>query len=179
MKKTIILLISIIMFSCSKTTTEPETEKEQPKEEIKTYKLSNLTTFGYIKLETAELGIINLLANETKIIQLKSLTINNQVSSIDGLNLRIARSGNNTEYKLIPRIEVLGVANDLKIDYKGEYIPFQVTAEKSYLISSFEDDKVEIYNPSKKIIRVRTVNFNGFDIKSSESKITIYLKIIK
>jgi hypothetical protein len=177
MKKTIILLISIILFSCSKTTTEPETE--QPKEEIKTYKLSNLTTFGYIKLETAELGIINLLANETKIIQLKNLTINNQVSSIDGLNLRIARSGNNTEYKLIPKIEVLGVANDLTIDYKGEYIPFEVTAEKSYLMSYFEDDKVEIYNPSKKIIRVRTVDFNGFDIKSSESKIIIYLKIIK
>jgi hypothetical protein len=178
MKKTIILLISIILFSCSKTTTEPETETEQP-QEIKTYKLSNTTQFGYIKLETAELGIINLLANETKIIQLKSLTIKNQVSSIDGLNLRIARSGNNTEYKLIPKIEVLGVANNLKIDYKGEYIPFEVTAEKSYLINSFEDDKVEIYNPSKKIIRVRTVNFNGFDIKSSESKITIYLKIIK
>jgi hypothetical protein len=178
MKKIIILLISIIMFSCSKTTTEPETE-QPPKEEIKTYKLTNLTTFGYIKLETAELGTINLLANETKIIQLKSLTIKNQVSSIDGLNLRIARSGNNTEYKLIPKIEVLGVANDLKLDYLGEYIPFEVTTEKSYLINSFEDDKVEIYNPSKKIIRVRTRDFNGFDIKSSESKITIYLKIIK
>jgi hypothetical protein len=184
MKKTIILLISIILFSCSKTTTEPETE--QPQEEIKTYKLSNLTSFGYITIKTTELGEFNLLPNETKIIQLKSLTILNKTSSMGGV-ITTRQQDNNYSFRVAFSVYVTysnssqtGVI-PLKYYFHDVLYEKTITVQNNYFyITNFDEDVLTVYNTTKQAISLQVKGLTvEYIIKSASEKIVLDVKNIK